>query len=482
MSGLAVTTIAELAPLVERREVSPIEVTQAALDRITALEPQLNAYITLMPDEALAAARGAEAEIQAGRYRGPLHGVPVGIKDNIAVAGHPTTAGSKALRDYVTDYDATAVTRLREAGAIVVGKTNLHEWAMGGTCTVGYFGGVHNPWDTACTPGGSSGGSAASVSAGGVFAALGTDGWGSIRMPAALCGVVGLKPTQGLVSRWGQLPATSASTDHIGPLCKTVTDTALVLSAIAGHDPRDPTSVRSEPKDYASLLSGGIQGLRVGVLEGYFLDDVDPEVERAVRGAAETLAGLGATLCAATFPLVEHTFMTFTLIPNEALAFHRRLAIEQPDAYYDEEIRHRLIAQNLLLARDAQLAMRVRSLIRARFKGLMAEFDVLVAPTVAVPAFPSGAKEVRYGDRVADLTQPFAEPRLVTRLTFPFNATGNPVVSVPCGFSAKGMPIGLQIVGKHWQDEVVLRAAHAFEQAAGFGYRVPPVAQALAAN
>jgi aspartyl-tRNA(Asn)/glutamyl-tRNA(Gln) amidotransferase subunit A len=474
-------TIAELAPLVASRNVSPVEVTRAVLERITALEPQLNAFITLTADDALAAARAAEAEIQAGRYRGPLHGVPVAVKDNIAVAGHLTTCGSKALAEHVTDYDATVVTRLREAGAVVVGKTNLHEWAMGGTCTVGYYGGVHNPWDVRCTPGGSSGGSAATVSAGGAYAGLGTDGWGSVRMPAALCGIVGLKPTQGLVSRWGELPVTSTSIDHIGPLCRTVTDTALVLNALAGHDPRDPTSLRSEPKDYAALLDGGIRGLRVGVPENYFFDDVDPEVERAVRQALDTLLGLGAEVRPVTMPLADYTFLTFTLIANDALEFQRSIALHQPDAYYDTEIRYRLLAQNLLLARDMQNAQRARNLIRARWREMMAEVDLLVTPTVAVPAFTAGAKSVPYGDRAFDLTQPIAASRLVTRLTSPFNVSGMPTVSVPCGFSGRGMPIGLQLTGRSWQDDVVLRAAYTYEQAAGIGYQGPPVARTLGA-
>jgi aspartyl-tRNA(Asn)/glutamyl-tRNA(Gln) amidotransferase subunit A len=478
VSELALLPIGDLAPRIARGEVSPVEVTRAALAAIAALEPRLNAFIRVEPETALAAARVAEADVRAGRYRGPLHGIPVGIKDNLAVAGWPTTNASQAMADHVTTYDATAVARLRTAGAIVVGKNNMHEWAKGGTCAGGYFGAVHNPWALDCIPGGSSGGSAAAVSAGEVFASLGTDGMGSVRHPAAMCGVVGVKPTQGLVSRWGELPPTSASTDHVGPICRTVVDAALVLTAIAGHDPRDPTSARSEPKDYGAQLAGSIRGLRVGVPENYFFDDLDPEVERAVRAAVETLVGLGAEVRPVTIPLIEYAYPASALIPNESLAFHRPLVAGRPDAYWDQDIRYRLIAQELMLARHVDLAKRVRNRVRAEFDRVMQQFDLLVAPAAPIPAYPAGATVIQCEDRLLDLRVPGTEHRLITRLTSPFNTLGTPVVCLPCGYHSTGKPIGLQLSGRRWQDDVVLRAAHAFEQAAGFGYRIPPVARA----
>jgi aspartyl-tRNA(Asn)/glutamyl-tRNA(Gln) amidotransferase subunit A len=449
------------------------------LAAIAALEPRLNAFIRVEPETALAAAREAEAEIRAGSYRGPLHGIPVGIKDNLAVAGWPTTNASQAMADHVTPYDATVVTRLRAAGAIVVGKNNMHEWAKGGTCAGGYFGAVHNPWMLDCIPGGSSGGSAAAVSAGEVFASLGTDGMGSLRHPAALCGVVGFKPTQGLVSRWGELPPTSASTDHVGPICRTVADAALVLTSIAGHDPRDPTSVRSEPKDYTSNLANGVRGLRVGVPENYFFDDLDSEVEGAVRRAAATLDGLGAAVRAVTIPMIEYAYPASALIPNESAAFHRSLLAEQPNAYWDTDIRYRLIAQELMLARHVDLARRVRNRVRAEFNRVMEGLDLLLVPAAPIPAYPTGAVHVAYDGRTLDLTAPGVEHRLITRLTSPFNTMGTPVICLPCGFHSTGKPIGLQLSGRHWQDDVVLQAAHAFEEAAGVGYRTPPVTQSL---
>ena len=476
-----VMAIGELAPRIAGGEVSPVEVTRATLEAIEALEPSLNAFIRVEPEAALAAARAAEAEVQAGRYRGPLHGIPVGIKDNLAVAGRPTTNASRAMVDHVTDYDAAAVERLRAAGAIVVGKNNMHEWAKGGTCAGGYFGAVHNPWALDCIPGGSSGGSAAAVSAGEVYASLGTDGMGSIRQPAAMCGVVGYKPTQGLVSRFGELPPTSASHDHVGPICRTVADAALVLTAIARHDPRDPASVRSEPTDYAAGLDGGVRGLRVGVPENYFFEKLDPEVERAVRGAAETLAGLGATVRPVTLPLIEYAYLASGLITNEGSAFHRPLVLGRPEAYWDEDVRYRLLAQELLLARHVDLARRVRNRVRAEFNRAMEGLDLLVVPATPVPAFAADATTVACGERTLDLTAPGVAHRVITGLTSPFNATGTPVISLPCGFHSTGKPIGVQIVGRHWEDAVVLRAAHAFEQAAGVGYRVPPVTRAALA-
>ena len=481
VSDLALLTIRDLAPRIACREVSPVEVTQATLDAIEALEPSLNAFIRVEPQAALAAARAAEAEVGAGHYRGPLHGIPVGIKDNLAVAGWPTTNASWAMADHVTDYDAAAVERLRAAGAIVVGKNNMHEWAKGGTCAGGHFGAVHNPWALDCIPGGSSGGSAAAVSAGEVYASLGTDGMGSIRQPSAMCGVVGYKPTQGLVSRFGELPPTSASHDHVGPICRTVADAALVLTAIAGHDPRDPASVRSEPCDYAAALDGGLRGLRVGVPENYFFDDLDPEVERAVRGAAETLAGLGAEVRPVTLPLVEYAYLASGLITNEGSAFHRSLVLGRPEAYWDQDVRYRVLAQEFLLARHVDLARRVRNRVREEFNRAMADLDLLVAPVTPIPAFPADATEVACGDRTLDLTASAVAHRVITGLTSPFNTTGSPVVSLPCAFHSTGKPIGAQIGGRHWQDALVLRAAHAFEQAAGVGYRVPPVTRTLQA-
>ncbi|MBM2812639.1 MAG: Amidase, partial [Chloroflexi bacterium] len=277
MSNVGTLTISELAPRIERREVSPVEVTREILDRIETVGGPINAFITVDADRALAEARAAEDEIAGGHYRGPLHGIPLGIKDNIAVAGWPTTNGSALMRNRVTDFDAAAVERFRAAGAVIVGKTTLHEWAMGGTCSNHFYGTTHNPWDQTRVPGGSSGGSAAAVSASLIYGSIGTDGYGSIRTPSSYCGVVGYKPTYGLVSRFGELPAASSTSDHIGPIAKSVRDAALLLNVIAGYDSRDPMSLHSESRDYTEKLDRGVKGLKIGVPKSYFFERALPE-------------------------------------------------------------------------------------------------------------------------------------------------------------------------------------------------------------
>ncbi|MBU6430429.1 MAG: Asp-tRNA(Asn)/Glu-tRNA(Gln) amidotransferase GatCAB subunit A, partial [Cyanobacteria bacterium REEB65] len=302
MSSPAFLPVHELAPMIQRRELSPVEVTRTIVERIQRLEPRLNTFITFKPDEAMQQARRAEEEIVRGEYRGPFHGVPLAIKDNIAVAGWPTTNGSSLMADHVSDYDATVVEKLRAAGAIIVGKNNMHEWAMGVACTNGWFGAVHNPWDEKRVPGGSSGGSAAAVSASLIYGSVGTDFKGSVRIPGSFCGVVGFKPTQGLVSRFGQLPPTSSNFDHLGPIVKDVTDAALMLNVIAGHDPRDPTSVAFPNRDFTALLERGIAGLRVGVPKNFFFQRSSEEVEAVVRAAIGTLGELGADVQEVSIP------------------------------------------------------------------------------------------------------------------------------------------------------------------------------------
>jgi aspartyl-tRNA(Asn)/glutamyl-tRNA(Gln) amidotransferase subunit A len=461
-SPLAALTIHELARLIAGRQVSPVEVTREALDRIAALDPRLNAFARVWPEQAMADARAAEDEIVRGGYRGPLHGVPLGIKDNIAVSGWPTTNASALRLDFVTDYDAAAVRRLREAGAIVIGKNNMHEWALAATSAYSAFGAVHNPWRLDFVPGGSSGGSAAAVSASLVYASLGTDNRGSVRTPASYCGVVGLKPTFGLVSRFGQLPPTSGYTDHIGPLTKDVADAALLLNAIAGYDGQDPTSRPGPIRNYAAGLGRGIKGLRLGVPANFFFEQADNEVRALVMAGVELLGTLGAEIREVLLPSAEHAQLLgftdelrFALLP---------LVRRGPQAFADRGSWYRLIAGQFVQGSDVLQGMRLRNRMRAEIRAVMDSVDILATPTTATAAFPIAESAA-------------AQPYRPGRLTAPFNFVGMPAISVPCGFTADRLPVGLTLAGRHWEDDVVLRVAHAYEQAASSGYCPPPLAE-----
>jgi aspartyl-tRNA(Asn)/glutamyl-tRNA(Gln) amidotransferase subunit A len=461
-------TIHELAPLIERREVSPVELTEEALERIERLDPRLHAFITVRGEQAMAVAREAEAEIARGEYRGPLHGVPVGIKDNIAVAGLPATNGSALMTDHVPDYDATTVERLRAGGAIVVGKNNMHEWAMGsGSSLTAPFGVMHNPWDESCICGGSSSGSAAAVSASLIYGSVGTDGMGSVRMPSSYCGVVGLKPTYGLVSRFGELPPTSSTNDHLGPIAKDVRDAAILLNLLAGYDPKDPTSIPSTSKNYLEGLERGVSGLRIGVPQNYFFDDASAEVRNAVHEAVEVLGSLGASVHEVHLPSLKYIPLMGSAAVNESRAFLMPFALQGPRAFADESIWERVMVGELVRTADTLKAARLRNLMREEFLGVMESVDLLAMPTTPTPAFPlEEAARTEGRDWITGTTS----------LTYPFNLIGMPAVSVPCGFSSTGLPIGLMLAGRHWEDDVVLRVAYAYEQAATHGYVPSPPA------
>ncbi len=462
MSDLAMKTVHELAPMIERREVSPVELTREALDRIKSLDERLHTFITVRGEQALADAQRAESEIAQGKYRGPFHGVPMGIKDNIAVSGWPTTNASLLMTDFITDYDATVVERLRGAGAVIVGKTNLHEWAMGSTSD-GPLGTTHNPWDESRVPGGSSGGSAAAVSASLIYGSVGTDGRGSIRMPSAYCGVVGLKPTYGLVSRFGELPPTSSNNDHLGPIAKDVRDAATMLNVLAGHDPNDPTSIPSKAKDYTADLGRGVAGLKVGVPLNFFFEQATTEMRTLVMKAVETLASLGAEIREARAPSLEYFPLASTTSVNEAASFLLPFARKGPSAFGDQSIWERVVVGQLLSKDQISRGARLINLIRQEFLSLMEQVDILAMPTTISQAFPiTGAR-----DREADKA---------TALTSPFNFLGMPAISVPCGFASDGLPVGLMLAGRHWEDELVLRVAYAYEQATSGGYVAPAIA------
>ena len=470
------TSIGEVSSRISAGEVSPVDLVSGTLDRIRALDPVLRAYITVFEEEALAGARIAADEIAGGNHRGPLHGIPVAVKDNVAVAGYPTTNGSVLWADHVTHFDAEVVSRLRRAGAIVVGKNNMHEWGMGGTCKDMHFGTVRNPWDPARIPGGSSGGSAAAVSAGMAWAAVGTDGWGSIRTPASYCGVVGLMPTHGLASRFGELPPTSSWHHTIGPITRTVGDAAIMLDVMAGHDPKDPTSVHSRFEgSYRDGLGGGVSRLRVGLPGSYFFDDALAEVEETVRDAARVLEDLGAAVEEVDLSAFYEIPLALAAAQHESQSLLLPHALACPDGFATPEIRYRILAGEFVSAADHRRGMQVRNEIRAGVARVFEAVDVVLTPCNSTVAFPIDARHVGIGGgRCVDLDRPGAQSRLTTRLTLPWNMAGVPAISIPSGRYVDGLPVGLQLSARRLHEPLLLRVAAAYEAAAG-GYRPPPL-------
>jgi aspartyl-tRNA(Asn)/glutamyl-tRNA(Gln) amidotransferase subunit A len=448
----ALETIDELAPRLKRKEVSPLELTRACLDRIEKLNPSLNAFITVTADSALAEARAAESEIARGEWRGPLHGIPIAIKDLMDTAGTRTTAASALFEHRVPAEDAEVVRRLRRAGAVILGKNNLHEFAYGGSSLVSFFGDVRNPWNTAHIAGGSSGGSAAAVAAGLCYAAIGTDTAGSIREPAALCGCVGIKPTYGRVSARGVIPL-SWSLDHVGPLAATVGDAAAVLQAIAGYDALDVCSADVPVADYVSGLGDGTKSLRVGIPRAHFYDELDDEVRAAVEQALAVIGKLVAEIHDVQIEVSNDR----TVQAAESFAYHADHVARTPDLYQPETLRRIRSGANISAAEYIQ-RRRELDQERRRARDIFADVDLLVTPTMPIPA-PANAdlKKDQAALRPAELT--------LLRNTRPFNVWGLPAISVPCGFMKSGLPIGLQIAGPHWREDLVLRLAQAYEQA-----------------
>lgn len=460
-------TIVALAAAIRAGEVSPVEVTQACLDRIERLDRTLRAFITVDPAGALAAARAREAEARAGRLRGPLHGVPLAYKDLYAIRGLPTSCGTATAEYFVAEHDATAVTRLVAAGAITLGKLNMSELALGPFGDNAHHGDCQTPWRAGHVAGGSSSGSAAAVAAGLAPGALGTDTGGSIRLPAACCGIVGLKPTYGRVSRAGVMPL-SWSLDHLGPMTRTVRDAALLLGVVAGHDPRDATSSRRAVPDYLAGLDAPIAGLRVGVPETYYGDGLDPEVAAAVGAAVRTLETLGARVHEVHVPDPQVASDVANVLARcESAAVHARIAREQPHAL-QPAVRARLEVGFHVSAYDYLQAARLRArLARTFVRDVFAEVDVLVAPTIPEPAPAVAAVKAGTTEEVVRRMGRFS------RLTRPWNALGLPALSLPCGFSATGLPVGVQVVGRPFDEATVLRIGHAYEQAAGWWRRRP---------
>jgi aspartyl-tRNA(Asn)/glutamyl-tRNA(Gln) amidotransferase subunit A len=452
---LSALDLATVTKLVASGEASPVELTAAFLEQIASSDAQVNAFITVTADEALSDARTIESEIARGELRGPLAGAPIALKDLFDTAGVRTTAGSKFFANRVPERDALVVERLREAGAIVLGKLNMHEWALGVTNDNPHYGACHNPAALDRITGGSSGGSAAALAAHMCVGALGSDTGGSIRIPASLCGIVGLKPTYGRVTTTGVVPL-SWSLDHVGPMARRVADVALMLGVIAGWDPTDPASANVPVDDYLAGIDDGVRGWRIGVVADESLGDVEPDVRAAFRAAVDVLVGDGAHVEEfAVSDLPDAARLNGLMTPADAAAFHRDRIERSPDDF-GQDVLTRLRRGAAYGATDYADARRRQTLFRHQFSSWFTEhggrFDVVVLPSTPCVA-----------PRIAGLDAVVMAP-VLTRLTAPFNFTGLPALSVPCGADANGLPIGLQVVGAAWSERRVLRAGRAYER------------------
>ncbi|MEU7209161.1 amidase [Streptomyces sp. NPDC044989] len=456
-------SLTEAARAVRTRELSPVELTESVLARVAAVEGRLGAYVTVAADTALAAAVRAEREISESGPRGPLHGIPMALKDLIDAEGLPTTASSHVRAGHVAEHDSGVAERLRAAGAVLLGKTHTHEFAYGLITPQ-----TNNAWDHGRVAGGSSGGSAVAVAAGGATFAMGTDTGGSVRVPAALNGVVGLKPTYGLVPRTG-VTSLSWSLDHVGPLTRTVRDAELVLSATAGHDPRDPASVPGPAPD--RFPEGDLRGLRVGVPRNYYFDRVVPEVEESVRGAIERLAELGAELVDVEIPMARHIqAVQWGLMVPEATAYHERSLRATPDLYA-ADVRVLLEAGALTSAGDYLRAQRARTMMREAWARMLDGVDVLAAPTVPMTAAEAGRETVEWADGTTESVSD-----AYVRLCAPANITGVPALTLPIGHDRAGLPIGMQLMARPFCDAAVLRVGRAYEESVTGAGRLAPLA------
>ena len=470
-------TLLEAARKIRDREISSRELTGAILDRISALDPKINAYVTVLPKEAKALAAACDEELAQGRSRGPLHGVPVGLKDIFCTRGVRTTCGSRILRDFDPPYDAAVTSRVLASGAVLLGKHNMDEFAMGSSTETSHFGATRNPWDLSRIPGGSSGGTAAAVSAAMCFAGVGTDTGGSIRQPASLCGVVGLKPTYGRVSRYGMI-AFASSLDQAGPLARSVADAAALLGIIAGHDPRDSTSVDVPVPDYLAAVGKPVKGMRIGLPREYFEGEgLDPAVKTAVERALKSLTDQGASAVEVSLPHTGYALSTYYLIaPAEASSNlarydgvrygHRaegasgliEMMSKTRAEGFGAEVKRRIMIGTYALSAGYYeafygKAQKVRTLIRRDFTGAFEKVDALLTPTTPTPAF-------RIGEKTDDPLTMY----LSDIFTIPCNLAGIPGISVPCGFSADGLPIGAQILTGHFREETLFTVAGAIER------------------
>jgi aspartyl-tRNA(Asn)/glutamyl-tRNA(Gln) amidotransferase subunit A len=463
---LCFLSITQLAEQIRKRTVSPVEVTRAYLGRIQTLDSKLNSYITVTAEHALQEAKAAEVQIRAGTYLGPLHGIPLAHKDIIATKSIKTTCASKVLKDQVPDYDATVIERFHAAGSVLLGKLNMNEFA---TITPSpYFGRVNNPWNVERTPGGSSSGSGVAVATGLCAGSLGTDTGGSIRIPAAFCGIVGLKATHGRISLFGVTPL-SWSLDHVGPMTRTVQDTALMLQALAGYDARDLGSSDAPVSDYTAKLTGEIKGLRLGVPSRFFPEYTDPEVKKAFDASVKVLAGLGAQVEEVTLPALDDVWPIAQVIMNgEANVWHEPYLQTQAEDYAPQ-VRKFLERGKPTLATDYVKAQRARAQFRQEMLAACANIDALLTPGELIPPPSHEARSVTINGREVSLMA------ALISATCLFNVTGQPALTVPCGFTTAGLPIALQIVGKPFDEATVLQVGHAYEAHTSWHERRPPV-------
>ena len=463
-------SLAEASQLVRTKKVSPVELTKACLNRIERLNSKLNAFITVTAESALTEARAAETEIQQGNWKGPLHGIPIALKDLVDTAGVRTTAASALFKDRVPAQDAEVVRRLKGAGAVFLGKLNLHEFAYGGSSAISYFGPVRNPWNPAYSPGGSSGGSAAAIATQLCYGAIGTDTGGSIREPAGYCGIVGLKPTYGRVSAAGVIPL-SWYLDHVGPMTRTVMDAALMLQVLAGYDPQDPGSIDLPVSEYVATITASASSLRLGIPRAYFYDGLHPDIQKAMEGALAVLKQLTGSQREITPLASDGTYASVMgpyvpILTSEAYDYHKDYVSKTPELYQPATVKRIRAGADVTISAYIQ-SRRQLDRIRHSVTRFFDSVDLVITPTVAIPPFA-----------IADLTDPdTARPKELQMLhnTRPLNALGLPTISVPCGFTADGLPIGMQISGRPLDEVTVLRLAHAYEQATGWHKRKPPI-------
>lgn len=463
-SDLCLLSISGAAKLLRARKISPVELVDAALDRVAQLNPALNAFITIVADRARREARAAEREIARGRWKGPLHGIAISLKDNIWTRGVRTTAGSKILADFVPTVDAEVAARLARAGAILIGKTNLHEFAYGISSNNPHFGPVRNPWDHARIPGGSSGGSAAAVATGMCFGSIGTDTGGSIRIPSSLCGTVGLKPTFGLVSVEGIVPL-CLSLDHAGPIARTVADVCILLEAIAGEFPKG--AIRP---DYRKLSRGLPKKLRIGWPEDYFLERVDAEARRLIEDAAHVFRKLGAQIVRIGMPRLAGTLLPATndIALAEAAHYHQSQGyFPARAADYGDDVRKRLELGLKTTAVDYLRGRDKKPEAVAEFSNAFERVDVILAPTTPIPAPPRGVDEIEIDGEKETVRS------ALVRMNRPANFTGHPAISLPCGFTRDSLPVGMQLIAPHWAEARLLAIAAAYESATPWHTRLP---------
>lgn len=461
-------SVSELSHLIQKKEISPVEVLEAHLSRIESLEPKLNSFITLLPEQAREDAREAEKEILKGKYRSPLHGIPFGLKDLYYVKGIRNTSGSKIYDHFIPQYDSTVAFKLKEAGAILLGKLNLHPFAYGTTGENEEYGHMHNPWNLHLIAGGSSGGNGSSVASGECPFAMSSDTGGSIRIPASLCGIVGLKPTYGRVSRYGIVPL-AWSQDHAGPMARTVEDCALIMNIVSGYDPQDPTSAHLMVPDYTQALKKEIKGIRLGVIKEALELPIESYVKESFWKAVDQLTDLEAIISEVSFPIYHYGSSIASIIQMaEATAYHIEL-IRKHGLQLFPPVRLRLESGIFISATDYIQAERARTLFYRQSLELFKTVDLLLTPTLPTTAFPIGTTSLKIGEQKVNVVS------LLTQYTRPFNLNGFPAITIPCGFSENQLPIGLQIIGRPFDEETVLRTAYAYQQSTDWHLKRPPL-------